>query len=362
MPDPVPSPSPTITLAEASRSVLALAPATHYPRQPPAFANLALVAPDDRRALEARWHAATESAPPVLLHQVGPAGVAFPGLVHLPDGRAIAESLHNLTPSRATALLSRPPRATTRAPGDTPALLLARAGSGNYGHWLVEHLGALLLLRATAPDLLPRLLVQDRRETPIWAVLEASARLAGLDPGLLVPVGPKGVAVADLRVFAPASLHPHMKHPAVIEALAGLAPRRPARDLLFVRRTSTTKRVLHNLAAVEAAAARLGFRTVEPGRMSFAEQIDTFAGARVVVGVSGADMTNIAFMPRGGQVVCLLPAVGRNFFFWDICCLRGHRYWSVFGPALTSIGGGHDDFTVDAALAADVMERAVNAP
>lgn len=351
-----------VSLASLAFETRRVASAATYPRQPPAFANPDQLAPEDRRALEARWHAPSQDAPPILLHRIGAAGIAFPGLVHLPDGRAIAESLHNLPRARAAELLARGPRAAARIPGDAPALLLARAGSGNYGHWLVEHLGALLLLRDAAPDLAPRLLVQDRQEEAIWPVLQDGARLAGFDPAALLPVNPRGVAVQDLWMFSPASAHPHMKHPAVIEALAGLAPRRPPTERLFIRRTSTTKRVLHNLDAVEAAAARLGFRTIEPGRMSFAQQIEAFAGARIVAGVSGADMTNIAFMPRGGDVVCLLPAAGRNFFFWDLCCLRGHRYWSVFGPGLTGRGGGHDDFTVDADLAATILERAVSAP
>lgn len=351
-----------VALADLACETRHVAPAATYPRRPPAFANLDLVAPEDRRALEARWHAPDQGAPPIDLHRLGAASIAFPGLVHLPDGSAILESLHNLPRARTAALLARGPRAAATIPGDAPALLLARAGSGNYGHWLVEHLGALLLLRDAAPDLAPRLLVQDRRGHAIWPVLEAGVALAGFDPAALLPVGPAGVGVRDLWMFSPASAHPYMKHPAAIEALAGLAPRRPATDRLFIRRTSTTKRVLHNLDAVEAAATRMGFRTIEPGRMSFAEQIEAFAGARIVAGVSGADLTNIAFMPRGGDVVCLLPAAGRNFFFWDVCCLRGHRYWSVFGPGLTGRGGGHDDFTVDADLAATILERAVSAP
>jgi capsular polysaccharide biosynthesis protein len=149
-----------------------------------------------------------------------------------------------------------------------------------------------------------------------------------------------------------------MKHPAALAALARLAPPRPATDLLFVRRTSTTKRVLQNLDQVEAAAQRLGFRIIEPGRMTLAEQIKAFAGARVVAGVSGADLANIVFMPEGGDVICMLPPRGREFFFWDICCIRKPRYWSIFGPPLTGRSGGHDDFAMDADMAARAMAQA----
>ena len=281
-------------------------------------------------------------------------------MVRLADGRVVAESLHNMTAARRQAAI--PPRGTRRPAAHVAgaAVLLARAGSGNYGHWLVEHLGALLLLRQALPALLPQLVVQDRRDSAMWRVYEDGARLAGVDPVMLRPVGGRPVEVAELLLPGPASAHPYMKHPAVMARLAALAPRRAATEMLFLRRSNTSKRVLRNADAVQAAAEQLGFRVVEPGRMSFAEQVEAFSAARVVAGVSGAELTNIAFMPRGGEVVCLLPAVGRNLFFWDICCLRGHGYWSLFGRPLTGRGGGHDDFDVDVPLAVEVMRRAVS--
>ena len=351
-----------LAAAEIAREVTPIAPAVTYSRRPPVFANLDMVTPEDRKALEMRWYAPVETAPPICLHDLGQVSVTFPGVVRLPDGRVVAESLHNLHTPRREEILAERPRQPAPGPRPAgPALLLARAGSTNYGHWLVEHLGTLLLLREALPALRPRLLVNGTPGEGMRRVYTDSARLVGFEEAALLPIaGRRPLPVEDLLLLSPASAHPHMKHPHVLAALARLAPPGPVEDLLFVRRTSTTKRVLRNLDTIEAAAARLRFRTIEPGRMTLAEQVATFARARVVVGVSGADLTNIAFMPAGGEVVCLLPARGRNLFFWDICCLRGHRYWSVFGQTLTDRGGGHDDFTVDAALAAQVMARAVS--
>jgi capsular polysaccharide biosynthesis protein len=360
MPETAPSRTPTVAAAEAARETWPVAPAETYPRRPPTFVNAELVEADDLAALRRHWDGAAQQAPALVLHRLGEATVAFPGVVRLPDGRVVADSLHNMPAARKRDILAAPlPRRAPQMAPDGPVLLLARAGSVNYGHWLVEHLGALLLLRAAMPGLRPRLLVNDRRGGAMWRVLETSARLAGLDEAALLPLGGAPLRVPDLLMFSPASAHPHMKHPAVVGALAALAPPGPAEERLFVRRTNTAKRVLHNLDEVEAAAARLGFRMIEPGRMTLEGQIVTFGRARIVAGVSGADLTNIAFMPHGGEVVCMLPSRGRNLFFWDVCCLRGLRYWSVFGPAVTQRGGGHDDFTVDARLAAEVMARAV---
>ncbi len=379
----MPSPPPPlrrdqdiVAAAEVAAESRTLAPASTYRRREPAFANVEVLAASDRAALELRWRQPEEAAPAIHLHRIGPCRVTFPGVVRLADGRVVAESLHNLPEPRRQAMLAEPPRphpphgAEAAPPGETP-LLLARAGSGNYGHWLVEHLGALLMLRRRWPGMAPisspggvprgapRLLVHAVAGEGMRRVLADSAALAGLGAESLLPLRRQALDLPSLLVLTPGSTHPTMKHPAVIAALARLAPAIPAGPPLFIRRTSTTKRVLHNIEAVEAAAHRLGFVTIEPGRMTLAEQIAAFAGARVVAGVSGADLTNIAFMPPRGQVVCLLPATGRNFFFWDLCCLRRHRYWSVFGPPLTDRGGGHDDFTVDVALAARVMERAL---
>jgi capsular polysaccharide biosynthesis protein len=356
---PVPPAHPLIAAADVARTSIQVAPATVYERRPPHFANLALVGASDRSVLEDRWHAPSQASPPILLQQLGPASITPPGIVRLPDGQVVAESLHNLQAKNRAALLAARPASREKVV-QGQALLLARAGSRNFGHWLAEHLGALLRLRDTLPAFTPRLLVNEPREPAMLQVLADSTRLAALPPAALLPLARGGVThAADLFMLSPASQHSHMKHPVALAALARLAPPRPATELLFVRRTSTTRRVLHNLDLVEAAALRLGFRSIEPGRMTLAEQIEAFAGARVVVGVSGADLTNIVFMPEGGDVVCLLPARGREFFFWDICCIRKHRYWSIFGPPLTARGGGHDDFTVDPELTADVMAQAV---
>lgn len=358
---PVPPAHRLIAAADVARTSIQVAPATAYERRPPHFANLALVDAADRSVLEDRWHAPSQASPPILLQQLGMASITPPGIVRLPDGQIVTESLHNLQAKDRATLLADIPASRERVVRGR-ALLLARAGSMNYGHWLAEHLGALLLLRNTLPAFTPRLLVNAPRGPAMLQVLADSTHLATLPPAAIRPMIRGGVTqTADLFMLSPASQHSHMKHPAALAALARLAPPRPATGLLFVRRTSTAKRVLHNLDLVEAAALRLGFRSIEPGRMTLPEQIEAFAGARVVVGVSGADLTNIVFMPEGGDVVCLLPARGREFFFWDICCIRKHRYWSIFGPPLTARGGGHDDFTVDTELTADVMAQAVEA-
>lgn len=307
-----------------------------------------------------------------MLHSFGPAVITPPGAVWLPGGKVVTESLHNMQlkyraallaagPPQPDLLLSDPlpldPFGRHQLPRDV-TLLLARAGSANYGHWLAEHFAALLLLRDALPELQPRLLVNAARGPGMLQVLADSAGLARFDSEALLPMQRTGgKRVAELLMLSPASKHSHMKHPIALTALARLAPSRPATDLLFVRRTSTAKRNLRNIHLVEAAAIRLGFRSIEPGRMTLAEQIEAFSAARVVMGVSGADLTNIVFMPKGGDVVCLLPARGREFFFWDICCIREHRYWSIFGPPLTERGGGHDDFIVDTELVAKVMAQ-----
>lgn len=368
------TPSPArhgVTATEVAGSSVQVAPATAYPRRPPHFANLDLLNPGDRAALEERWNATQQVCPSILLQNIGPATIAPPGAVWLAEGEVVTESLHNMHLKDQTALLAAgPPQPPSTRPGQVDGspviqgttLLLARAGSMNYGHWLAEHLSALLLLRDALPDLQPRLLVNDPRGPAMLQVFADSVRLAGFDPAALLPLARSGgTQVAELLMLSPASQHSYMKHPVALTALAELAPPRPATERLFVRRTSTAKRVLHNLDQIEAAAIQLGFRIIEPGRMTLSDQIMAFAGARVVIGVSGADLTNIVFMPKGGDVICLLPSRGREFFFWDICCIREHRYWSVFGPPLTERGGGHDDFMVDVELAASVMAQAVAA-
>jgi hypothetical protein len=75
-----------------------------------------------------------------------------------------------------------------------------------------------------------------------------------------------------------------------------LPPRRDAPDAqLYVTRGSAGSRQLRNEDAVMSLLRNRGFRVVDPGTLSWSEQVDLFRRASVVAGVHGAALTNCAY-------------------------------------------------------------------
>lgn len=79
------------------------------------------------------------------------------------------------------------------------------------------------------------------------------------------------------------------------------APRR-----LFISRKNFSSRQLVNEVEVEKVLHELGFTTVHPETMTFAEQVDAFRSASVVVGSSSSALTNAIFCNPGARVVALI--------------------------------------------------------
>ena len=121
------------------------------------------------------------------------------------------------------------------------------------------------------------------------------------------------------RLFV-ASTCRHLRHPAHwgsdwaigdMRALFDLAPRARTRRLLVSRADAAVRRVVNEAGARIALLAPLGFETIVPGRLSFAEQIAAFRDATHVVAPHGAGLANILFCaPRTHVLEVFHPHYG----------------------------------------------------
>ncbi len=234
-------------------------------------------------------------------------------------------------------------------------LFIGSAGTGNYGHWLVDDLP-----RAAAVERL-RLEAGDR-EIHIWLTdatpaLNAvrSASIARVCEGL----GPVAVRFARLdRVYdfkrlhyaTPISYHPVLKSPEAMKWLRLKVSEPSAGRRLFVTRKAERGRGLLNQDQVWAKLGALGFEPVEAEGMSFEEQARLFSQASVVVGLMGAAMTNTLFAAPGSAVLYLAPQGWAEPFYWDLAAVCDHRYGCVYGPPISSEQPPHlSSFTIDVA-------------
>lgn len=109
---------------------------------------------------------------------------------------------------------------------------------------------------------------------------------------------------------------------------------------IFISRQGSTRGVA-NLREVEGALQADGWEIVDPGVLSFGEQVETFKQARIIAGIHGAGMTNILWAPPGTRVVELMPRTFRNGCYEGISLVLGHRH-----QVLLCAADGHGNMSV----------------
>ena len=224
-------------------------------------------------------------------------------------------------------------------PDDAPELAGASVfmpwgGGFNYGHMVLDALPSLLALEeAGLLDELAPIAPPLKR----WQ-RELIALLLGRDGAVREVSAP----VVRLRQAAYATSMDHYLHgPGVLlarvrerlVARAGPSPIRAERVYLSRRSHAHPMRVLLNEVELERALAARGFTIVRPERLSPAQQVALARQARVIVGPTGAGMTNALFAEPGALVIDIQPQVFASAWTPAFCELIGHRWRVYYAPA-----------------------------
>lgn len=186
--------------------------------------------------------------------------------------------------------------------------LVSHWNSGVYGHWLLEGMPKLLLLRQIAHQLPPVRIVLPR-SLGSWV----SAWVHHILPEATIELyDDRTTYLHCQRLLMPTLLSDsehHIFHPELANLLAGLErPLSPdvRRKRIYISRvTPSLFRQLSNQTEIEAIAVSAGLEVVKPETLSVSEQIDLFSHAEIVVGEFGSAMHNTLFSPPGTKVLCL---------------------------------------------------------
>jgi capsular polysaccharide biosynthesis protein len=101
----------------------------------------------------------------------------------------------------------------------------------------------------------------------------------------------------------------------------------PRRNVYVTRGPSANNRSIVNEPELIKLLAEYDFEHVDPGQLSVADQIRTFATANIIVAPHGAAQANIIFAPHGSSLVELFPAGCVLPYFWRLACsVPGMRY------------------------------------
>lgn len=332
-----------------------LLPEVSYEREPPRLVNPETTTEHIRQ----RYATATRSTIPQFGVAVFEDAISFhKGILAVTPRHVLEESLEHA--ERGIPEEWRRPLTPVQRFGE--AISVIKRGVDNYGHFLVEMAPRLMLAAETLPSHAP-ILLHAKSKPFAGDILET----CGVDPDRVVWVDDQPVSVERLHwPVRNAVLRLH-NSPAIFPLLRSLGQKlrrtddRPRAERLFVGRRDARTRQLGNDAEVAAALEPLGFQAVSPGNLTFEEQVRTFAGARVVVAVGGAALTNMVFMPPGGVIVMIGPPGMAGYFFWDLAHHGEHDLSILWGEAEPdSATGKNAAFRVDEAELLDVVRGALD--
>ncbi|MHB8285199.1 MAG: glycosyltransferase family 61 protein [Caulobacteraceae bacterium] len=194
-------------------------------------------------------------------------------------------------------------------------------GMSNYGHFLLDGLPAILAVEETglladAPLTVPTLNRWQRAlistafgALPLREVRAPAVRLEGV-------------------VFSTAMDHfLHTPGPLTLRLRDRLRDRLPPPSRkdrrLYISRRSQHMRIMVDEAALEATLAARGFEIIRPERLSVVDQLTLFGEASVVVGASGAGLSNLLLCHAGAKIVEIQPENFTSFWIGAVCLAAG---------------------------------------
>ncbi|MBK1661231.1 glycosyltransferase family 61 protein [Paracraurococcus ruber] len=295
------------------------------------------------------------------------------GLVISPNGQVVRESLINADHSLTVASFMKirggdryfayNPPSSVKTAGTEPHVLLKQMWDGNYGHWIIESLPRVGVVAEFFDIQALKFVVQNEPE-PMKAVYLESLASFGVSPDQVVFTSFDSVFYPKLIYPLPMTKQPWVKAPRVIATLEVVAKQVAARatqkdlgDKIYIARGSGYRRRLLNEDAIMAVLEAWGFKIYQPEKLRFEEQVAIFSQAKLVVGVLGAGLSNLAFSPKGVQCLALTSEFMGDDFFYDIICHKRGRYVSIHGKAANPSDGMNSDFSIDLDVLNSFLEK-----
>ncbi len=229
-------------------------------------------------------------------------------------------------------------------------LYLSAVGCSNYGHWLIDSLPKVLAINSLPYDNVK--IIYTKYGHSLDQVKEESIRAyMPKDRNIVIEGVPHNhlCQINRLVYISPISRHPIRKSRYYVDYLRKFHPSKSENrgKRIFVVRPDSVTRRLTNQDEVKAFLETQGFKCIEPGQMSFSEQIETFSSADTVVGTMGAAMTNTLFCQSKTNVLYLKPSGWDEPFYWDLAAISDHNYHEVICDSSYETAAAQGDFQVD---------------
>jgi hypothetical protein len=206
--------------------------------------------------------------------------------------------------------------------------------TNNYCHWLVDWIPRLAGLR----DYVGRRDVYVATSRLATEFQRTSLRLCGFPDDRILTLGSlEAVRARELVVpnsvrdinhpahraapWATDFLRSQLGIPAVVDA--GITGRQ--RKLYVSREDANGRRILNEDALLQRLSA-VGYEKIVPSRLTFQEQVATFAGASHIIGPHGAGLTNLIFSRQGSEILEIFPRSYGTPAYYLLATGSGRRY------------------------------------
>ncbi|ESQ88881.1 hypothetical protein ABAC460_13960 [Asticcacaulis sp. AC460] len=218
------------------------------------------------------------------------------------------------------------------------AVVMSAPGQEIYGHWLLDVVPRLWTLNQAGHNREPILF----QAIPEWAsyfldifgidparLRRHPARLFRVEHALMPSASKSGFRLGTASLSAALAVVRDAHKP--VDLPAGIR----GEKIFFSRRSlaASSRRSVVNIYAVEAEAARRGYRIVAPETLTIAQQIELMKSARIVIGEDGSALHNIVFAPKGARLGVLNLPGRDNLWHLSLCHMLDHKAGYLDLPA-----------------------------
>ena len=114
---------------------------------------------------------------------------------------------------------------------------------------------------------------------------------------------------------------------------SGAKIKKAGRQRLYVSRSDAKTRRILNEEEVIKFVKSYNFEVINPGDLTFIEQISIFSNAEIICGSGGSGITNHIFAPTSATLIEIQPDTYINRAHWFSSNALGQKYLFVIGNA-----------------------------
>jgi Glycosyltransferase 61 len=214
------------------------------------------------------------------------------------------------------------------------ACVLGTLGADNYYHWMLDIMPRLSLLEQheelqSIPLIVPKQLKPFQKE---------SLQMAGVSSERIIEFDGSFCQVDKLYYLSslgdtgnPSPYDVLSLRKLFLDKHAYSQP--PSSEYLYItRRDAKYRRILEEQKLTEYLQS-IGFEVVCLSDLSFAEQIQKFNRAKIIIAPHGAALANMVFAPENAQIIELFPEDYINGCFWALANVCRYNYAFLIGSS-----------------------------